>query len=76
MLTTNHFAELSSTIPPSVMKTYVILMILLVAGGTLFDVIHKQSAKYFFNAGKKSEEDGDRKVEGCLLYTSPSPRDA
>lgn len=56
MFTTNHFAELSATISPSVMQAYVILMVLLVAGGTLFDVIHKQSAKYFFRKGKKSEE--------------------
>ena len=44
------------------MQTYVIIMILLVAGGTLFDVIHKQSAKYFFAAGKKSEKDASRPV--------------
>lgn len=64
MFTTNHFAELSAMIPTSVMQTYVILMILLVIGGTLFDIIHKQSAKYFFNAGKKSEENAERPVGG------------
>ena len=37
MFTTNHFAELSAFIPPSVMQTYVVIMILLVAGGTLLD---------------------------------------
>lgn len=62
MFTTNHFAELSATIPPSVMQAYVILMVLLVAGGTLFDVIHKQSAKYFFRKGKKSEQNAVRHV--------------
>ena len=64
MFTTNHFAELSSTIPPSVMKTYVVIMILLVFGGTLFDVIHKQSAKYFFRAGQKSKDNAAREVGG------------
>ena len=64
MLTTNHFAELSSTIPPSVMQAFVIIMILLVAGGTIFDVIHKQSAKYFFNAGKKAEKNATKNVGG------------
>lgn len=64
MFKTNHFAELSASIPPSVMQTFVIIMILLVAGGTLFDVIHKQSAKYFFRKGKKSEENAVRNVSG------------
>lgn len=64
MLTVNHFAELSSTIPPSIMQTFVIIMILCVAGGTIFDVIHKQSAKYFFRAAKKSEANALRQVSG------------
>ncbi len=64
MFTTNHFAELSATIPPSVMQTFVIIMILLVAGGTIFDVIHKQSAKYFFKAAEKSRENATRSLDG------------
>ena len=64
MFVNNPFAELSASIPPSVMQTYVIIMILLVVGGTLFDVIHKQSATYFFRAGKKSEDNATREVGG------------
>ncbi len=64
MLTTNHFAELSGMIPSPVMQTYVIIMILLVAGGTIYDVLHKQSAKYFFNHAKKTEKNASRSVEG------------
>ncbi len=41
MLTSNPFAQLSATISPGVMQTYVILMLLLVVGGTLYDVWHK-----------------------------------
>ena len=48
MFTTNPFAELSAAIAPAVMQGYVVLMIILVVAGTLFDVIHKGSAKYFF----------------------------
>ena len=44
---TNPFAELSASIPPGVMQTYVVIMIILVAGGTLYDILHKKSAKYF-----------------------------
>ena len=48
MLDFNPFAALSASIPVAVMKGYVVLMIVLVALGTLFDVIHKGSARYFF----------------------------
>ena len=48
MLTRNPFAELSAFVPPAIMQTYIVVMILMVAGGTLFDIMHKKSAKYFF----------------------------
>ena len=40
------------------MQTYLIIMIILVMGGTLFDVVHKGSAKYFFANFKKSKKQG------------------
>jgi len=55
MFATNPFAALSSLVPPGVMQTYVVIMIFLVAAGTLFDVVHKGSAKYFFNNFRKSK---------------------
>ena len=55
MLTSNPFAELSALIPPTVMQVYVVIMIILVAGGTLFDILHKKSAKYFFNNWRKAK---------------------
>ena len=58
MFTTNPFAELSAAIAPAVMQGYVVLMIILVVAGTLFDVIHKGSAKYFFANFRKSKEQG------------------
>ena len=62
MLTNNPFSELSTLIPPSMMKTYIVLMILLVIGGTVLDMMHKQSAKYFFANSKKAQENAKRKV--------------
>ncbi len=62
MFTSNPFAELSATISPSVMQTYVIIMILLVAGGTLFDILHKRSATYFFNNWRKVQEKGGKEI--------------
>ena len=54
MFAMNPFAELSASIPPAVMKSYVVLMVVLVAAGTLFDIVHKGSAKYFFNNWRKT----------------------
>ncbi len=62
MFTINPFAELSSSISPIIMQAYVAVMILMVAGGTLFDVIHKKSAKYFFNNWRDARESGKRDV--------------
>ena len=64
MFNINPFAELSASVPPAVMQTFVIVMILLVAAGTLFDIIHKGSAKYFFENWRKSRSKGVKDVDG------------
>jgi hypothetical protein len=64
MFSINPFAALSASISPTVMQTYVIVMIVLVAGGTLYDIVHKKSAKYFFNNWRKSSDKGSRQVGG------------
>tara|TARA_Y100001968_G_C19242446_1_gene660148 strand:+ start:137 stop:934 length:798 start_codon:yes stop_codon:yes gene_type:complete len=63
LLTTNPFIELSLSIPAIVMQIYIIMMILFVAGGTVFDVIHKRSAKYFFDNWKNARNNGRRIVK-------------
>jgi hypothetical protein len=55
MFAINPFAALSPAVSPAVMQAYVVIMIILVAAGTLFDIVHKGSAKYFFNNFKKSK---------------------
>lgn len=65
MFTSNPFAALSASVPPAVMQTYVLLMIALVAAGTLFDVVHKGSAKYFFANWRKSR--GSREVNAVPI---------
>ena len=64
MFSSNPFAELSASISPGVMQTYVVIMILLVVGGTLFDVIHKRSAKYFSDHWRNARNKGTRAVGG------------
>jgi hypothetical protein len=61
---TNPFAELTTFISPSLMKGYVVLMILLVIGGTLLDMRHKQSARYFFENARKAQKNARRTVGG------------
>ena len=64
MLTNNPFAELSAHMTPGVMQTYVIVMVILVVAGTLFDVIHKKSARYFFENWRSARSRGSRQVGG------------
>ncbi len=56
MITTNPFAEISAFIPPAIMQAYVILMFLLVVGGTILDTLHKKSAQYFFENAEKAKK--------------------
>ena len=64
MFTSNPFAELSASVPPTVMQTYVVVMALLVVGGTLFDIIHKRSARYFFDNWRNSKKKAKQQVGG------------
>ena len=64
MFASNPFAELTALIPLSVMQAYVVLMAILVVGGTIFDMIHKKSAKYFFAKAKAAEAARTREVGG------------
>jgi len=64
MFTDNPFAELSAFISPTVMQTYVVVMIILVAAGTLFDVWHKKSATYFFENFRNSRSKAEKPVGG------------
>lgn len=60
----NPFAELSASVSPVVMQTYVVVMAVLVVAGTIFDVIHKQSATYFFRNMRESKMRARKSVSG------------
>ncbi len=64
MFTSNPFAALSASIAPGVMQSYVIAMVILVIGGTLYDMSHKKSHTYFFNNWRKAKGKGTREVGG------------
>lgn len=67
MFTSNPFAEISASIPPAVMQAYLVIMVILVAAGTLFDVLHKGSARYFFENFRKSKAKAKKQVSGGEL---------
>ena len=69
MFAINPFAALSATVPPAVMQAYVVLMIVLVAAGTLFDIVHKGSAKYFFDNWRKTKRKVAQQVGGGELVS-------
>jgi len=64
MFSTNPFAAISAFISPSVMQSYVVIMFILVVVGTLYDVLHKRSARYFFENWRKAKEKGTKPVGG------------
>lgn len=64
MFTSNPFAELSALVSPVIMQTYVSAMAILVVVGTLFDVIHKKSARYFFDNWRDSRAKAKKQVGG------------
>ncbi len=65
MFTSNPFADLSAFLPPVAMQTYILLMILAVAVGTVADMLHKSSGKYFAQRRQKSQEKATRKLSGA-----------
>ena len=62
MFASNPFAELATTIPFNVIQGYVILMAILVVGGTVIDMVHKKSAKYFFAKAKAAQANRTREL--------------
>ncbi len=62
MITSNPFSDIATLIPPAVMQGYVVLMFLLVVGGTILDTVHKKSAKYFFEVAKTAKKRATRTV--------------
>lgn len=64
MFASNPFATLTEVISPAMMQGYIVLMVLLVMGGTILDMLHKKSAKYFFENAKKAQKSAKREVSG------------
>ena len=63
MLSTNPYAVAGASLPAGFLQWFLVVMVLLVVAGTLFDVIHKGSARYFFANMRSSKQKG-REVNG------------
>jgi hypothetical protein len=64
MFINNPFAELSASVSPALMQAYVVLMAVFVVGGTLADIIHKRSARYFFDNWRASKNKARKQLAG------------
>ncbi len=69
MLVNNPFSQLMVAFPPMLIKGFVLAMILSVFFGTLIDIIHKKSAKYFFSNAEKEKRNKKNEVSGGAMFS-------
>ena len=62
MITVNPFSELSEWIPSIAIQTYIVVMFLLVVGGTLLDTMHKKSAEWFYKNSADAKKNATRSI--------------
>lgn len=67
MFTANPFVPLSDFVSPGIMQGYVVLMVLAVAAGTVYDMLHKRSAEFFVRDWKRSQAAAKRRLSGGEL---------
>ena len=53
MLNSNPFSILAESIPTFAMQSFIIAMVVLIAVGTIIQMIHHKNLIYFFNNAKK-----------------------
>ena len=64
MFTNNPFAAVTDFLSPLAMQVYLVLMVLAVVIGTLFDISHKGSAKFFALRKEKSNAAAKKRLSG------------
>ena len=58
MFTNNAFAAAAQSLPAGFLQWYLVVMVVAVVAGVLFDMAHKGSAQYFFANMRKSKGKG------------------
>ncbi len=56
----NPFADLTAFVSPSAMQAYLVVMFVLVVAGTILDMLHKKSARYFFENARRGKKNAKR----------------
>ena len=64
MIYINPFEELMTFVPAIALQGFVVVMILMVAIGTLVDMAHKKNAKYFFINFKRAKASATNELSG------------
>lgn len=67
MFTNNAFASAAPSLPAGFLKWFLVVMFLAVVLGTLFEVVHKGSARYFFANMRRSKAKGAQVGGGELV---------
>ena len=62
MLNNNPFSLLAETVSPLAMQSFIIAMVLLIAIGTIIQMIHHKNLTYFFNNAKKAKLAATKKI--------------
>jgi hypothetical protein len=62
MFSNNPFAGISPPISPGIMQAFVIVMVVLVVAGTLSELLHKGSARYFFDNWRRSKSRSTKEI--------------
>jgi len=67
MLSINPFAVAGASLPYGFLQSFLVVMFLAVVGGTLFDIVHKGSARYFFANMRRTKGKGRELGGGELV---------
>ena len=67
MLSVNPFSIVGASLPAGFLQWFLVVMVLAVVVGTLFDIVHKRSAMYFFANMRKSKSKGRELGGGELV---------
>lgn len=67
MFTTNPFTLLTAFVSPAVMQAYIVLMVLAVAIGTVFDLLHEKKLKFFLAERKRAKSAAKQQLSAADL---------
>ena len=67
MFTTNPFVPLTDWVSPAVLQGYIVLMVLAVAVGTVFDLLHGQKIRFFLHARRQAKAAATQTLDAAAV---------